>query len=209
MTKRFLSLVLALVLLVLTVPASVLAEDDTVPASAGYYYVYTENGKGLNVRDMPNGTKVGSLKYGSRIYCYYVSDGWALIDYTYDKPNYGKGTYACFVSARFLTKNKPADRTPSTTPAPKSTTDSATTVAELNVEFASAKKVEPYLVTVRPTRVTGWVNMRWAPSKNSTLMATYKANDQLLVIRETKNWLQVQDPETGNVGFISKSFVQN
>jgi SH3-like domain-containing protein len=80
-------------------------------------------------------------------------------------------------------------------------------VETLNKEFASAKKVTPYKVTVRPTRASGWVNMRWAPSQSAELMATYKANDQLLVIRELTNWLQVEDQDTGDVGFINKAFI--
>ena len=38
-------------------------------------------------------------------------------------------------------------------------------------------------------------------------MATYKANDQLMVIREMDNWLQVEDMDTGDVGFVSRQFV--
>ena len=49
--------------------------------------------------------------------------------------------------------------------------------------------------------------MRWAPSKSAQLMATYRANAQLLVIRETKNWVQVEDQDTGDVGFMDKAFV--
>ncbi len=206
MSKRILSLILAAALLLALVPAA-LAYDDTPMDSEGYYYVYTENGKGLNVRDTPGGEKVGSLKYGTRIYCYYNQDGWALIDYTYNKPGYGQGTYACFVSSRFLQKSKPPAR-----PSGSSSGSSATPAAndswtEINNEFASAKDVTPFKITVRPTRVTGWVNLRWAPSKNAKLMRTYKANDTLLVIKETTNWYQVEDQDTGDVGFINKAFV--
>ena len=208
MKKRMLSLILAVMLLAATFVPFAVAEDDSLPASAGYYYVYTENGKGLNVRNNPGGTVVGTLKYGTRIYCYYNEDGWALIDFKYDMPGYGLGTYACFVSSRYLVKNKPAAK-----PAKKESTTKQETakttdpLAELNAEFASAKRVEPYKITVRPTRASGWVNMRWAPSKSAELLATYKANDTLLVIQELANWLQVEDQDTGDVGFIDKSFV--
>ena len=206
MMKKYMSLVLALLLILTGLMAAARAEDNTPSASEGYYYVYTENGKGLNVRDTPGGKVVGSLKYGSRIYCYYKDGGtgWALIDYTYDKEGYGKGTYACFVSSRFLVKNKPAARKSTKTSTTTSTTDA---MAELNAEFASAKKVTPYKVTVRPTRASGWVNLRWAPSKSAQLMATYGANEQLLVLKETTNWLQVEDPDTGDVGFINRQFI--
>ena len=104
MNKRVFTLITAMIMALLMVFTVAAAEDDTPSDSAGYYYVYTENGKGLNVRATPGGEVVGSLKYGTKIYCYYRDggNGWALIDYTYDMPGVGKGTYACFISSRYL-----------------------------------------------------------------------------------------------------------
>ena len=202
MKKRMVSLLLVFVMaLGLMIPAA-LAEDETA-AEEGYYYVYTENGKGLNVRETPGGKVVGNLKYGTRIHVdAFVDSNWALIVYNYDN-GYGKGDYAAFVNRRFLQKTKPAAKKAAT----KTDGSANDTVETLNKEFASAKKVTPYKVTVRPTRASGWVNMRWAPSQSAELMATYKANDQLLVIRELTNWLQVEDQDTGDVGFINKAFI--
>ena len=73
---------------------------------------------------------------------------------------------------------------------------------------ASAKPVTPYTITVRPTRASGWVYMRWLPSRNAAQAATYGANQQLTVLAELKDWYQVQDPATGRVGFIYKSYIQ-
>ena len=202
MKKRFLSLALALVLAALMMIPAGFAEDNSIPSSAGNYYVYTENGKGLNVRDTPGGAVVGSLKYGTKVYCYYNQDGWALIDYTYDKPGYGKGTYAAFVSSRYLQKSKPGPK-----PTPDTPSSSSDPISDLNEEFRSARKVDAYKVTVRPTRASGWVNLRWAPSMKAEILATYSANSQLLVLKETKNWLQVEDQDTGDIGFIKKDFV--
>ena len=208
MNKRIFSMIIAVMMAVLMIVTVAAAEDDTPSEDAGYYYVYTENGKGLNVRDTPGGEVVGSLKYGTRIYCYYKDGGtgWALIDYTYNKPGYGKGTYACFISSRYLRKSKPPARNSgsSSSSASGASADPAT---EINAEFRSAKKVTPFSVTVRPSRASGWVNMRWAPSKSAEIMATYKQNDKLLVIKELSNWYQVEDQDTGDVGFISKQFV--
>ena len=208
MNKRILSLIIAVMMsLMLMIPA-VTAEDQALDTTAGYYYVYTENGKGLNVRFTPGGEKVGSLKYGTKIYCYYRDggNGWALIDYTYDMPGVGKGTYACFISSRYLRKSKPPAKpeSGSSSSAPAAQADPT---EEINAEFRSAKKVEPFAITVRPSRASGWVNMRWAPSKQAEVMATYKANEKLLVIKETANWYQVEDQDTGDVGFISKQYV--
>lgn len=204
MKRRLIALLMALVLAAGLIPAA-MAEDDTPSDSAGYYYVYTENGKGLNVRATPGGDVVGSLKYGSRIYCYYRDggNGWALIDYYYNNPGYGYGTYAAFVSSRYLRRSKPPAKPESITPSPAS----ADPTAEINAEFRSARRVTPFSVTVRPSRASGWVNLRWAPSKSAEIMATYKQNDKLLVIKETNNWYQVEDQDTGDVGFISKQFV--
>ena len=208
MSKRFLSILLAALILAACIPFAAFAdnEDNSAPPGEGYYYVYTENGKSLNVRTTPGGTVVGSLKYGTRIHVHAVIDNgsWALITYHYDQPGYGPGDYAAYVSTRFLTKSKPAART-----ATKTTTTAAAVdpLAEINAEFRSAVTVEPYMVTVRPTRTSGWVNMRWAPTKSAELIATYRANAQLLVLKETTNWLQVEDQDTGDVGFINKAFI--
>ncbi len=208
MNKRIVLLMTAILMAVLMIIPVSVAEDDTPSDSAGYYYVYTENGKGLNVRATPGGDIVGSLKYGTRIYCYYRDggNGWALIDYTYNMPGFGKGTYACFISSRYLRKSKPPAN-PGSESSSSSSSGSSDTATEINREFRSAKKVDPFTVTVRPSRASGWVNLRWAPSKSTEVMATYKQNEKLLVIQETNNWYQVEDQNTGNVGFISKQFV--
>jgi len=207
MKKRLIALLMVLVLAAGLIPAAI-AEDDTPMASEGYYYVYTENGKNLYVRSTPGGEIVGSLKYGTKIYCYYRDggNGWALIDYYYNNPGYGYGTYAAYISSRYLRKNKPPARN-SGSSSSSSSSASADVAAEIDAEFKSAKKVTPFVVTVRPTRASGWVNLRWAPSKSAQLMATYKQNEKLLVIKETNNWYQVEDQDTGDVGFINKQFV--
>ena len=169
MKKRLIALLTVLVLAVSVMIPAAFAEDDTPSNTAGYYYVYTENGKGLNVRATAGGEIVGSLKYGTRIYCYYRDggNGWALIDYSYNMPGVGYGTYACFVSSRYLRKSKPPAR-----PGSDSSAQSAA-----------------------------------ATDTATEIMATYKANEKLLVIKELNNWYQVEDQDTGDVGFISKQFV--
>ena len=206
MNKRLTAWILALVLAVCGLIPAALAGDDTPPEGAGYYYVYTENGKGLNVRETPGGRIVGSLRWGSKVHVDAFVDGtWALITYRYELPGYGVGNYAAFINRRFLTRKQPVKEEQ------KQETKAAETAADpleaLNKEFKEAKKVTPYRVTLRPTRVSGWVNMHWAPSNDSEVQATYKANDSLLVIRETPNWLQVEDQDTGDVGFINRQFV--
>ena len=114
--------------------------------------------------------------------------------------------------SRYLVRNKPAPYDPSSAPAETGSknfdTASATTVEQMNTLLASAKPVAPYTVTVRPVRASGWVCMRWLPSRNSTQIATYSGSQQLTVIAELKDWYQVEDPDTGRVGFVYKSYIQ-
>ena len=211
MTKRVLSIMLALVLLtaVFVFPASADDNSDSNASygKAGYYYVYTENGKGLNVRETPGGNIVGSLKYGTKIHVEgFVDSNWALIHYKFNKPGFGTQEYDAYVNRRFLTKKKPEakPKTSGTATTAGSETDALTA---LNNEYRSATYVTPYEVTLRPTRVTGWVAMHWGPSTETEILATYKANATLTVVSETSNWLQVEDQEKGFVGFIKKEFV--
>ena len=212
MMKKLVALLLVMLLgLGLLAPAALAAGSDYGEndyQDPGYYYVYTENGKVLNVRDSPNGKVVGALKYGARIHVdALVDENWALITFNYDN-GYGKDDYAAFVNRRFLTKKKPEARSSSKTAAAKKEPAASEDPLEaMNREFKSAKNVAPYTVTVRPTRASGWVNLRWAPSDSAELMATFKANDKLTVIKELDSWLQVEDPETGNVGFINRDFI--
>ena len=197
--KKVISLMLSMMLLVL------LASTAMSESQGTEYYVYTKNGKGLNVRSSMSTTEdntIGSLAYGTKVIIYGVKDGWAMIDY--------KNTTG-YIMFRFLVKTKPAPYTASDTTEQTSndaSTKDASTVAQLNALIASAKFVEPYTVTVRPVRASGWVYMRWFPSKAAKEMATFSANYQLTVIAELKDWYQVSDPATGKVGFIYKSYVQ-
>ena len=77
----------------------------------------------------------------------------------------------------------------------------------LNAEFRTARLVAPFVVSVRPSRASGWVNMRWAPSKDTEVLATYRSGAQLTVIAETQSWYQVADPNTEATGFIMKNYV--
>lgn len=207
MTKKLFSVILALVLLLTALPLINLAAAEDEYVDPGYYYVYTENGKGLNVRESPNGQTVGSLKYGTKIHVdAFVDDNWALILYKYNKPGYGTAEYAAYVNRRFLRKTKPPARNSAAkaTAAPAVASDP---LEELNAEWKSAKKVDEYEALIRPTRVSGWVSMHWGPSLETEIMITFKANDKVIVIAETDNWLQVSDAKTGNVGFIKKNFI--
>ena len=202
--KRILSIVLAaLMLSALIIPAA-LADG------AGVYYVKTDNGRTLNVRKSPNGEVIGQFAYGKRIYVETItSSGWAQTYYG----DYGDSVTA-WVMARYLVTydpgkyKAPAKTSPTEPAATASATDAAKVLADMNAEFKTGKlAAKQFTVYARPSRASGWVNLRWAPSLEAERIATCPQGKALTVICETRNWYQVQDPETGMIGFISKKFV--
>ncbi len=225
MTRRIMALALILAALTAVAATAALADEaysysDTSADSysyqdpnQGYYYVRTDNGNGLNVRDGINGNVVGSLKYGTRIYVEtFTTPEWALITYRYNKPGFGVSEYAAWVSTRYLTRNNPGKFQPTPTAAPATPTytgkDQSRLFADMNNEFKTAVQVDrQFTVYARPSRASGWVNLRWAPSLEAERILTCPQNKPLTVLAETRNWYQVKDPVTGMVGFITKKFV--
>ena len=201
--KKVISLMLSLMLLMLLASAA-LAESQGTDM-----YVYTKNGKVLKVRSSmstkDDSNVIGTLPYGTKVVTYGGNyNGWTLIDY-------GDGWTDAYVMYRFLSKTKPEPFKPSDNPKQETTGDpvkEASTVSQMNALTASAKFVDPYTITVRPIRASGWAYMRWFPSRTAKEMATFSANYELTVIAELKDWYQVSDPATGKVGYIYKSYVQ-
>ena len=199
MTKRLMTLILAVVMAAALIPAAGFAVSDVM-------YVYTENGKGLNVRSDPSVSNnvIGSLPYGAAVSVSMpLASGWTAI-------NWSAGSVA-YVQSRFLLDYAPAPR-PTSRPVPVPTAvpsgNAAKTLSDMNAEFRSARKVTaPYTVISRPARASGWVNLRWAPSTETERIATCPQGKQLTVIAEMTNWYQVQDPATGMIGFISRQYV--
>ena len=128
MSKKILTLVTALVLMFgMAVPA--------VSHAWYYMYVYTENGKSLNVRSEPRtGNNVlWTLPFGEQVAVdYNLGNGWTAL--------MAAGAYeTVYVQTRFLVSEKPSRKpTPQPTANPSSSTNPATnaaTAAELNKIF--------------------------------------------------------------------------
>ena len=207
MTKKLISLALIAVLTAMLLPS--LAAADSY---YGTQWVYTDNGKSLNVRSAPKtgNNIIGSLKYGAEVTVIQMyANGWAQI--LWEQNQYGEFG-AAYVQRRFLVNHKPSSLPAQPTAAPASgtasgDTDLAKAFSSMNAEFKSAKKVSAYTVVARPSRASGWVNLRWAPSTEAERIATCKQGKELTVLAEMKNWYQVKDPATGMIGFISRQYV--
>ena len=190
MSKRIISLMAVVVLL-----AAMFAFTTTASA---YYCVYSHcpNGKPLNVREGPGKEYpvIGKVSYGDPIYIIgETSPGW------YQLNDMG------YVQASLTSNSYPGPYVP---PAPTPTADPNKKKADLEKVYASARTVEPYLITLKATeRSKGVANVRWAPSKTSKLLKAYPAGTQLRVIAELDKWYQVEDPMTNQVGFVNTAYV--
>ena len=207
MKKQIISLLLIAVMAAMFLPTVAFADYY------GTQWVYTDNGKSLNVRSTPStgNNIIGSLKYGAEVTVVEMySNGWAQI--LWEQNAYGEFGVA-YVQRRFLVNHKPTSQPAQSSTAPASggtaaAVDLAKAFSTMNDEFRTGKLVaKPFIVYARPSRASGWVNLRWAPSMEAERIATCPQGKQLTVIGETRNWYQVQDPQTGMIGFISRQYV--
>lgn len=195
MIKRLVALTAAVVLLMAVMLSSA--------GAISTMFVYTENGRTLNVRSAPvtGDNVIGHLAYGAEVGVeQFLDNGWCAIVW---------GSYGtAYVQSRFLQWYAPGPKpTPRPTSTPKpSGGGSAGDLAALNKIFRSARQVTPYTIAVRPARTSGWVNMRWAPTTGAEVISNYKNGTQLTVIAELNGWYQVEDSSTGYTGFIMSEY---
>ena len=194
MTKRLVAL-----LTVLTLVISLFL----IPSSAGAIYeAYSccSNGKPLNVRSGPGKDYpcIGSIKYGDLVAVDHdLGNGWSELVW---------GSVPGYVMTSLLSRTYPGPYNPKPSPSGGGTTPSTSDGSELNKIFKRARFVQPYIVYLRGTRGSGTVNVRWAPSTNSTLIEVYPYNSTMQVIAELGDWYQVVDPVTGVTGFVMSTF---
>ena len=198
--KKLISFLAALALLIMAAAPAARADSDT-------WYVYTENGKTLNVRSAPivsEGTKVGALAYGSKVQVLYFQGNWACIFYHWDDGLLSGDE--CWVQKRFLVRNRPASRSSSGS---SNTSKPASTSGQLGVmnrEFKTLQTVNPFEISAKPVRSSGFVNLRWAPHDEAEIAGIAYYGHKLLVLASTTNWYQVEDESTGRICFVMKKF---
>ena len=196
--KKLISILAALALL-LTMTAS-FASAEGRGLGLGTMFVYTENGKTLNVRSSPEtgDNIIGSLKYGAQVNVTGFEGSWARISY--------QGGSA-WVQSRFLQWYAPGPKpTPQPTPQPAPEPDPET--AQMYAELRSEVSIPQTAMQAQANRTSGWVNMRVYPSKVTGRVQTCPDGAQLIAFAETTNWFHVTDPATGNSGYIRKDFLK-
>ena len=167
-------------------------------ASASTCYVYTSNGKGLNFRSdytMDANNIMGSIPYGAKVEVldFLESDYWAQVSYN------GRTGY---VMTRYLVPNPPPAKKPSNNSGGGSSSNKSTA----GLDFSSFVDAQ-YNATIRPSAPGGFVNLRWAPSKSMTIRERMYDGQTLEVLAQDKTWAQVRLPDTGRVGFVMRSFL--
>ncbi len=165
------------------------------------WYVKTENGGALNVRDINTREVIGSLPYGSQVGVQSYRGDYAVIIWG--------GVGDALVKTKYLVQSDPGpykkkEGGGGTTM--KESALGATTVDGLNKQYDAMIFVTSYTVRVNPDTKTGTARLRWAPSKNSSLMSLLPAGYELTVLAANSSWLMVQDPFTGKVGFIAVKY---
>ena len=193
MTKRIVALVavLTLVMTMFILPTT---------ASAIYTaYSNCSNGKPLNVRSGPGKQYpvIGTIPYREEIGVDHdLGNGWSEVIW---------GSVPGYAMTSLLSINDPGPYDPSKHK--KQDPDPSSSGGALNNVFKRAQIVTPYTVTLRGTRGTGSVNVRWAPSTESTLIQAYAYGTTMQVIAEMGDWSQVVDPVTGITGFAMSKFL--
>ena len=193
MQKRIIPVFLALAILAVSLASC-------ASAGSAVKYVYTRNGKPLNVRVWPdvNSGLLGTLPFGTAVSIEgYTSDyTWAVIVYN---------RQTAYVMTQYLVDTYPGGSgTP--TPAPGGSGNYQSIVNDLENEFRTYRVVEPYTVLAKPVRASGWVNLRYVPSTEFGHADNLYANTQLTVIAETRNWLQVRRNSTGVTGYVMRQY---
>ena len=135
---------------------------------------------------------------------YHLGNGWSCVRLA------GKFDQDGYVMTKFLVSKKPGKYVPSSADAAlaqPATSKESFTMDQLNEVLKTGRSVAPYTITLYPTRASGWVYLRWVPSRNSQQIATFPAGKDVRVIAELKDWYQIEDPDTGVVGFVNSSYV--
>ena len=192
MTKRIVALV-AVLTLVMTM--------FILPTTAGAIYTAYSccaNGKPLNVRSGPGKEYpvIGTVRYGEEVGVDHdLGNGWSELVW---------GSVPGYAMTSLMSRTYPGPYNPNPQPAPAPSPSGG---SALNNIFKKARFVSPYTVTLRGTRGSGSVNVRWAPSTESALIQAYAYGSTMQVIAEMGDWSQVVDPVTGITGFAMSKFL--
>ena len=180
--KRLAALLIASLLLLLA----------AAPACAATYkYAYKSSGKHVGVYGKAGGAKIGHIASGTKIEVLGTSG-------SYTRFRYGKGS--AYVRSVNVVNSLNSQK--------KKTSGSSSDQTEgeileaMNAECRRMRQTDGYEVIVRPSKPSGYVNLRFGPSTATEVMDRLYMGYTLEVLAKGRAWLQVRDPQTGKVGYI-------
>ena len=140
----------------------------------------------MRSRPNTNGKILTTIPNGAAVTLFwYENNSWAYVAYR---------SYFGFCMTRHLTEAAPGSSKP------------AAAEADPNKMYKGFKHVR-YDVAVRPSNPSGFVNMRWAPSKSAEVQCIYYADTVLQVLSTNGVWSQVYDALTDQCGFIMNEYL--
>jgi uncharacterized protein YgiM (DUF1202 family) len=188
--KKLISIVtVILMVLGLMIPVFSSAEAVTAPATTPTYkWVNCENGKTLNVREVPstNAKVLCRVECGKRLEVIEqvgVPAGWIKVKV--DSKIQG------YVMTKFLWNTKPGKY-------------------EITEREDNFRAVNPYIVTAKALNqnTEKSVGLRVKPNKTSNMIRRLQAGDQLKVIAAGKVWSKVVDMLTGRTGYVANDYIK-
>ena len=179
----------------------------SLAALAETYYVYTENGKTLNLRSATDNKVIANIPYGTELEPDEELSTESAAYVTYK----GESGY---VKWKYLVKEKPASRkktavTPEPTAMPQQYAQSQTMQTGNIVAGASAYSAlfSGFQMNRRQTTLIQAAPMRWVPDETAPIMRNYQSGQAFEVLVENVAWCQVLDSVSGLCGFIQKSLL--
>ena len=169
------------------------------------YYVYTENGKTLNLRSATDNRVIANIPYGTALEPddELSTESAAYVTYK-DESGYVKWKY--------LVKEKPAPRkknsaTPAPTAVPMQYTQSSPiqSQAENSGSPSYNSLFSGFQMNRRRTTLKQAAPMRWVPDMSAPIMRNYQEGQEFEVLVENSSWCQVLDTVSGLCGFIQKT----
>lgn len=181
--KRFLTVLLAVSILCSLVGTAMANDMDDL---FDFMYVNCANGKTLNLRDAPNGKKIGSIECGTKVY---ITGGFISADWVHVTLLDGREG---FVKNEYLQSKKPGKYE----------------ITEREDNFIHVRR--PYIVNAKAlnAKTDRSVGLRIKPNKTSKAYRRLEAGDQLEVLSEGKTWLQVLDLTTGDIGYVADDYME-
>ena len=194
---RLCTMLLAVTLLVMTAASAVAATR----------YLYRADGKKITVYTRDRSQVIRTMKSGTKVETEGEEDGYTAIIVPEFVGGFGY-VKSKYVVSKIPPKPTPPPKPPTPRPQPDPDPEPDTSLDALNRVFRTMRLSETYTVLVKPSRVGGYVNFRYGPSADTAAIDHLYEGHALTVIAEGNGWLQVIDPISNRVGFISSRYVE-